>query len=107
MQMTTDTIAETDRRHSGTLGVRPGSLLPDATRTYEDWERARHLDLPRLDVEDLLAELALVRDAWASRTYYRTRRESVYLGALESLPARDWLRERGERLRGELQKRRR
>jgi hypothetical protein len=79
-------------------------ILPDATDTLEECLRSWHDDLASLDLDDLLAELELVRLSWARAVYCR-RRDVVNRGAMDWIPAVEWLHQRGERLRAELRRR--
>lgn len=71
-------------------------IIPDATDTYEQWQRAEHRDLAELDPARAWAELYLLRRHVAHLIWHRTRRLSIVRitsdGAL--IDERDWCLER-------------
>jgi hypothetical protein len=87
--------------------VKPSSLLP-STDTLEETRRLHHADVSDLPVEAILAELVLIKSDLTFRCFHKVR-PRVWTIDPDGTPIMDviWLMARAERLRVELERRRR
>ena len=83
-------MSSTSSTATGCRGAQ--SIIPDPYDTYEERLRFAHLDLEKLNAEEVWAHLRIVEDDLAKRIYTEGNR---HRGAAD----RAWLRERARRLR--------
>lgn len=57
--------------------MQPDRIIPDASQTYEAWQRATHADLAELEPARAWAELILLRQHLARLVWQRSRRLRV------------------------------
>ena len=81
------------------------ATLPDAMFSEDDAARSVHLDLARLDLEDLRSELWFTNREIAWRRFHRTRERAVNLPNGDFISSMPWLLERRSRIEAELSRR--